>query len=121
MVYFTNPETRISISGRDDRINILSELYNGSKMIVNHIVDARSVAKIVSPEMMVRQLEKYRDTLPQRFGNITDTNRKPHHFSRLLTNTLSSRYDLKRENAECQTLMEKWAGPFTALSISFGL
>jgi len=75
-----------------------------------------SVAKIVSPEMMVRQLEKYRDTLPQRFGNITDTNRKPHHFSRLLTNTLSSRYDLKRENAECQTLMEKWAGPFTALS-----
>jgi len=51
MVYFTNPETRISISGRDDRINILSELYNGSKMIVNHIVDAPDV---LDEEVLVR-------------------------------------------------------------------
>ncbi len=75
-----------------------------------------STVRIVSPELMAQHLEQYREQLPKRVGNLTDTSRKQHQFARLLTNTLSSRYDLKRENAECQTLMEKWAGPLTALS-----
>ncbi|MBE7048905.1 MAG: hypothetical protein E7393_06025 [Ruminococcaceae bacterium] len=54
-------------------------------------------------------LEKYE--LPTIEGELCKTVQFNHGYLQLLTNTLSSYYTLKKENDECQTIMEKWFEP----------
>ncbi len=82
----------------------LERLYPGIEVI------------ITSPDEMLPRLAAYRDNMPVVAGELNSTNRRRGDFSRLLTNVLSSRYDLKQRNDACQTLMEKWAGPITAVT-----
>ena len=82
----------------------LERLYPGIEVI------------ITSPDEMLPRLAAYREQMPVVEGELIATNPRRGDFSRLLTNVLSSRYDLKQRNDRDQVLMEKWAGPFTALS-----
>ena len=71
---------------------------------------------ITSPDKVLDYVAPYRDQLPRYEGELNRTNQKRGDFCRLLTNVLSSRYDLKQRNDACQVQMEKWAGPLTAVS-----
>ncbi len=71
---------------------------------------------ITSPDEMLPRLAAYRGVMPVVRGELNATNRRRGDFPRLLTNVLSSRYDLKWRNDTCQTMMEKWAGPITAVT-----
>lgn len=82
----------------------LERLYPGIRVV------------ITSPDQMLPLLAEHRDKMPVVKGELNATNRRRGDFSRLLTNVLSSRYDLKWRNDLCQTMMEKWAGPITAVS-----
>jgi alpha-mannosidase/mannosylglycerate hydrolase len=58
-----------------------------------------------------RDMLEHADELPQRCGEfreVAESNRMGHY---LIAHTLSSRYNLKRENDECQALLEKWVEP----------
>ena len=71
---------------------------------------------ITSPDEMLPRLAPYRCMMPTVQGELNSTNPKRGNFPRLLTNVLSSRYDLKRRNDACQTELEKWSGPITAVT-----
>jgi alpha-mannosidase len=53
-------------------------------------------------------------------GELIETAKAVVIHNMLITNTLSSRYDLKKSNDQCQILLEKWANPITAASLIFG-
>ena len=82
----------------------LERLYPGCEVI------------ITSPDKMMEQVMPYSDSLPVKKGELNGTNRTPGKFPHLLTNVLSSRYDNKSQNDRCQTQLEKWSGPYMALS-----
>ena len=86
----------------------IPELYPGAEV------------KIVSLCEMVEQLKGYTEKMPVHKGEINDTARNLNIFGHVITNTLSSRYDIKKANDDCQTLLEKWAGPFTAINNALG-
>ena len=67
-------------------------------------------------EDMARALRPYRDGMPVKTGEINDTAREKHGYLHLITNTLSSRYDLKQKNDAAQTELETWSGLFTVLT-----
>jgi len=82
----------------------LERLYPGCEVI------------ITSPDKMLAHVKEYRDQMPLLTGELNRTNREVGKFPHLLTNVLSSRYDIKSQNDRCQTQLEKWAGPYMALS-----
>lgn len=82
----------------------LEQLYPGCEVI------------ITSPDEMLPRLAEYRDRMPVVEGELIHPNRRRGDFSRILANVLSSRYDLKWRNDLCQTRMEKWSGPITAVT-----
>ncbi|MBR5524585.1 MAG: hypothetical protein IKU51_04890 [Clostridia bacterium] len=82
----------------------LERLYPGCEVI------------ITSPDKMLEQVLPYSDSLPVKKGELNSTNRTPGKFPHLLTNVLSSHYENKSQNDRCQTQLEKWAGPYMALS-----
>ncbi|MGB0383887.1 MAG: alpha-mannosidase [Ardenticatenaceae bacterium] len=49
------------------------------------------------------------------YGELRDTNRTPGHAMIVLTNILSSRIYNKQQNERAQTLLERWAEPWSAL------
>lgn len=61
-----------------------------------------------SLENLVADLENMRRLLPVKKGELSITTQKDVQHSMLIPYTLSSRYDIKKENDICQTLMEKW-------------
>jgi alpha-mannosidase len=67
-------------------------------------------------DSMVLELEKSKDTLSLRRGELNDTAKEVVEHNMLITHTLSSRYDLKKANDETQILIEKWAEPYAALA-----
>ena len=71
---------------------------------------------ITSPDRILPRLAEYRGQLPVVQGELIHTNRRNGDFSRILSNVLSSRYDLKWRNDLCQVKMEKWSGPITAVT-----
>lgn len=75
-----------------------------------------ATVKIAPLPEMVKELEQYNEKLQLVEGEINDTARTREPYNHLITNTLSSRYDIKKENDICQELMEKWVCPFIALS-----
>ena len=87
-----------------DAKNRLERLYPGIQVV------------ITSPDRILPLLAQYRGKMPVVKGELNSTNPKRGNFPRLLTNVLSSRYDLKWRNDVYQTEMEKWAGPMTAVT-----
>ena len=71
---------------------------------------------ITSPDELLPRLAEYRGQMPVVKGELIHSNPKRGGFSRILSNVLSSRYDLKKRNDEGQVKMEKWSGPLTAVS-----
>ena len=61
-------------------------------------------------------LEKYHDELPVICGEINKTAQMQHSYLHLITHTLSSYYTIKKENDECQNLLEKETEPLCALA-----
>jgi alpha-mannosidase/mannosylglycerate hydrolase len=63
-----------------------------------------------------REIAARADELPERTGELREpvrhANRGPQY---LIVHTISSRYDIKKRNDECQTLMERWAEPCALL------
>ena len=71
--------------------------------------------RIVNLEEMGKELEQYRDALPVKAGELSETAKQKANYLHLITHTLSSRYPVKKANDECQTLLEKWVEPLTAI------
>ncbi len=71
-------------------------------------------------EQMANELEAYTGMMKTHKGEINDTAHYRNVYAHLITNTLSSRYDLKSQNDICQTYLEKWTGPMVALTSVFG-
>ena len=86
----------------------IPELYPGAEV------------KIVSLCEMVEELQAYTHMMPVKRGEINAPARDQNIFVHVITNTLSSRYDIKQANDKGQALLEKWAGPLTALSNTVG-
>lgn len=87
-----------------DSMDIMKELYPGAEV------------KNVNLEEMGGELEEYRALLPVKKGELNETGRMEGGYLYLITNTLSSRYPVKKENDECQTLLEQWVEPLAAVS-----
>lgn len=66
-------------------------------------------------ENLVKELREYTDKMPVKRGELNETAKMPSNHNMLITNTVSSRYDLKKENDTCQILLEKWMLPMMAL------
>lgn len=60
---------------------------------------------------MGKDLEAYKDQMPVKVGEINTPQRDRMDEMEVITNTVSSRYDNKKDNDVCQTKMEKWAQP----------
>ena len=80
-----------------DYIKKIAELYPGARV---HHVNLCEQGKLV---------EKY--DLPTIEGELCKTAKGRYGYLHLITNTLSSYYTIKKENDECQTIMEKWFEP----------
>ena len=80
-----------------DYIKKIAEMYPGARV---HHVNLCEQGKLV---------EKY--NIPTVEGELCKTAHDKVGYLHLITNTLSSYYNIKKENDECQTIMEKWFEP----------
>ena len=97
--------------------------HAGGLLKVKEILESKypdAIVKIASLEEILKAQEEYVALMPTFKGEINDTAKIKYGYNHLITNTLSSRYDLKSRNDHCQSLMEKWSGPFTALANTYG-
>lgn len=83
-------------------IKIIKELYPDINV---HHCDLRESEKL---------LNEVRDTLEIRKGELNKTAMERNGYLHLITNTLSSHYPIKKQNDECQILLEKELEPITA-------
>ncbi|MGI5960118.1 MAG: glycosyl hydrolase-related protein [Massiliimalia sp.] len=67
-----------------------------------------------SPEEMAAELSQCQSEMPVKRGELNETDRRCVEHNMLITYTLSSRYDLKKENDQCQSLLEHWIEPIYA-------
>ncbi len=72
-----------------------------------------------SPETMIEEIMSESLELPVKKGEMNHTTKDLVEHSMLIPHTLSSRYDLKKVNDECQNLLEKWVLPLQLLSKLF--
>ncbi len=72
------------------------------------------------PEPFFDELLKYKDKMPVRTGELQKPAKTMDEHNKLISNTLSSRYDLKLANDEVQSLLEKEALPLAALAVAAG-
>jgi len=70
---------------------------------------------------MGEELERFRDILPVKCGELREPAKKKGGFLHLITHTLSSRYPIKKANDVCQTLLEKWVEPFLFIAELSGM
>ena len=75
------------------------ELYPGLEVVIGDL------------SQMGQELEAYRERMPFKHGEQLHPMEGTWDNMQLITNTLSSRYDLKQQNDRLQTLMEKWVQP----------
>jgi mannosylglycerate hydrolase len=85
----------------------LSEIY-GCKVVFESL------------ESLVDDLKEYIPSMHVKTGELNETAEIPSEHNLLITNTLSSRYDIKKLNDICQVLLEKWAQPFSVMSAALG-
>lgn len=74
-----------------------------------------------SLENMAASLEAYRDQLPVRKNQLIDTTRDRSLSLRVVPHSLSSYYPLKKQNDQCQNLLEKLVEPMYALARMNGM
>ena len=67
-------------------------------------------------ENLVKELAEYTQHMPVKQGELNETAKIQSGHNMLITNTLSSRYDLKKANDECQILLENWMLPMSAVA-----
>lgn len=67
------------------------------------------------------EAEQFEDELPQRAGELNQTARAKGLHLHLLTNILSSRYNIKRRNDRAESLLENWIEPMMLLFSKCGL
>lgn len=65
-------------------------------------------------------LHQYVDKMPSRTGELQSPAHAMEEHNKLISGTLSSRYDLKKANDNTQTLLEKKALPLSALASIYG-
>jgi len=92
-----------------DYIKTLKKLYPEARV---HHVNLVEQGKL---------LENYRDELPVIKGELNKTAIENHIYLHLITNTLSSYYTIKKENDECQNLLEKTLEPLLYLAKKNGV
>ncbi len=63
-------------------------------------------------------VDEYIDVLPRVYGELADPAKVNAGYVHLITNTLSSRYPIKKANDTLQTRMEKWIAPAYALGLT---
>lgn len=74
-----------------------------------------------SLEEFGNELAQHADKLPEKHGELREPCRAPNRaYQYLIAHTLSSRYPLKRQNAQCQVLLEKWAEPLALCQMFAG-
>jgi len=64
---------------------------------------------------MNKAVSEYYDELPIKRGELNETSKVVAPYVHLITNTLSSRYPIKKYNDQMQTRLEKWMAPIYAL------
>lgn len=67
---------------------------------------------------MQAEVDKYASSLPVKHGELNETARSKCNYLHLITNTLSSRYPIKRSNDRMQTRLEKWMSPLYAFGLT---
>ena len=63
---------------------------------------------------MCKAVDEYHDELPVFAGELNETTKLPGGYAHLITNTLSSRYPLKKANDDLETRLEKIVQPLYA-------
>lgn len=89
-------------------IRKIQEMYPNAEV---HHVDLCEQGKL---------LENYKPVLPVIKGELNKTSINLHHYLHLITNTLSSYYPLKKENDECQYILEKETEPMCVTAMLEG-
>jgi mannosylglycerate hydrolase len=69
---------------------------------------------IDSPYTVLAEIKAYEDKMPIKTGELIETAKELTEHNKLITNTLSSRYDIKKANDNCQNLFEKCVSPLMA-------
>lgn len=59
-------------------------------------------------------VDEYYNELPEKTGELNETTKIDAGYAHLISNTLSSRYPIKKYNDRMQTKLEKWASPLYA-------
>ena len=84
-------------------------------------VSVRDVKVIIGDiRAMCEEAKRSQSALKVLTGELNRPQRTNAEDCEIITNTVSSRYDIKRDNDQCQTLMEKWVGPLTLASALAG-
>jgi len=76
---------------------------------------------IDSPDAVVEEILSYEKVMPTKYGELQHTAREMTEHNKLIPNVLSSRYDIKLANDNCQTLLEKWVSPLMAVGALGGV
>lgn len=87
-----------------DYIKKIAELYPEANV---HHIDLTEQGKLV---------DKYKDTLPVKEGELVETSEFSHSYLCQIINTLSSHYPIKQRNDRCQNMLEKVVEPTTVLA-----
>ena len=72
----------------------------------------------VSIDRVGEAVDAYADVLPRVYGELCETAKVNAGYVHLITNTLSSRYPIKKANDTLQTRLEKWIAPAYALGLT---
>lgn len=89
-----------------DHLRILRELYPDAE--VYH----------VNIDRVGEAVDEYYDVLPRVFGELCQPAKVNAGYLHIITNTLSSRYPIKKANDTLQTRLEKWIAPAYALGLT---
>ena len=87
----------------------IERLFPGTEAVVGNAAD------------MAEELLTYVGMMPTLKGQLTEPARDYQPAQRTITDTCSSRYDIKKDNDICQTLTEKWIAPFTVFASFHGV
>ena len=87
-----------------DYIKVIKKLYPDAD--VHHI----------NLERQGEMLSEYKDSMPVIAGELNKTAKGRYNYLHLITNTLSSYYNLKQMNDKCQNLLEKVIEPISIFS-----
>ncbi|MBQ4574957.1 MAG: hypothetical protein IJA85_07115 [Clostridia bacterium] len=90
-----------------NQVRILKELYPDAEI---YHVNADEAGKAV---------DEYIDELPRVYGELAEAAKVNAGYLHVITNTLSSRYPIKKANDTLQTRMEKWIAPAYALGLTY--